>query len=1078
MHKKTLVVSLIVQGICWGVMGWLLTKGKLAEATVFQATTPTPEPFLGQIYYGTQNVWQVFDHDLPLAGEGDGEFNDYVTHYDGTLHVPVTPTPQGDPYIPGGYGYDEHGGIDYSLQYEPVLAAASGSVQYAGWDNPANHRDGYGLYVILDHTLETNYDTWYGHLSVLTVKTGDSVTVDPNDPGNRNRILGISGNTGAVFNASGGDCPDVEVDPTCGQHLHFEVRISGGQYKPVNPYGWIAVSPNGTPTPDPWAIYPSGATSYDIWQNKPAIIVGETDQYPGGTPVAEPAVHEARMVVDDGSADFTVVGSWSTIAGDNSYNNFYRQTTAVTPTPNPPSNSWVRWYIRPDAFTPPGEYDLYVYIPGNLNASRGAVYTIQHNMQQSQAIVVQAVYAETWVYIGRHDFLMDNSFTEYIQLSNQTLEGDGDADKFVLADAIRLVPANPATPPFDTLYVSFQDTAPGSRSAGNIPYDAEDILAFDTNSNTWSLLFDGSDVGLANRGVDAFTFATCPNFLFSPNSQYQDIYDHDVAQFIPQSFGTNTSGQVAPYDNNPPDLDTSGEEIDATGFSSNGYLLLSTKGRANVPVYQFEDEDVFLYDPNGLIVPFTSYLDGSAVGLSASTENVNSLWVDAVTDDLYLSTSGSFSVNGASGDGADIFVCDRSSPTSCTFGPGLFWNGSAHGMMTDVVDGLTINTATTSCNTSAWPQYLSDSAHTAHNDVEIALSPPFEERWTFSPNGILLSPPVVYGNLTYVVDWQTATSSKVYALDADGDIEWQTTLPAELVADTSPLLVTSDYLFVVLEDRLYTLDLHDNGSPLGTLSLSGAGIEAPTYDYDANLLYVPADSNVTAERIYAVDVSAGQGAWHFDNINKPSSPVVVNDYLLTVHSLSSSSKLISALDKNTGQEIWVEVDRNILSRHSDLTGNPEHNLIYYVNDLSPEDMLEAFDIEEREASWTHFFPPSSGDGSSSNIILADGILYYNTWEQLYAFDAEEGIVQYHVPLVGDGAGDTFIAMANNIIYVLYGVGDSQGSFVHAYEAATGTFLARLPERPTATFVSVSPTIANGQLYVLYDYSELVVYGQE
>jgi len=50
-------------------------------------------------------------------------------------------------------------------------------------------------------------------------------------------------------------------------------------------------------------------------------------------------------------------------------------------------------------------------------------------------------------------------------------------------------------------------------------------------------------------------------------------------------------------------------------------------------------------------------------------------------------------VTGVSGDGADIFVCSPGTlgtTTTCTYGPGLYWDGSANGFAGEVMDVLEI----------------------------------------------------------------------------------------------------------------------------------------------------------------------------------------------------------------------------------------------------------------------------------------------------------------------------------------------------------------------------------------------------
>ncbi|MFQ5419932.1 MAG: hypothetical protein ACE5EY_06170, partial [Anaerolineae bacterium] len=53
----------------------------------------------------------------------------------------------------------------------------------------------------------------------------------------------------------------------------------------------------------------------------------------------------------------------------------------------------------------------------------------------------------------------------------------------------------------DVIYVS----STTSGNAGGISFRDEDIMAFDTGTGTWSMFFDGSDVGLGGTDINAFT---------------------------------------------------------------------------------------------------------------------------------------------------------------------------------------------------------------------------------------------------------------------------------------------------------------------------------------------------------------------------------------------------------------------------------------------------------------------------------------------------------------------------------------------------------------------------------------------
>lgn len=98
-----------------------------------------------------------------------------------------------------------HKGLDIAApRGTPVVSADDGTVILAGWVS------GYGNTVVVDHN--NGLVTWYGHMSAISVKEGDSVK--------RGGKVGAVGSTG---------------DST-GNHLHFEVHTDAG---PVNPRGYL-----------------------------------------------------------------------------------------------------------------------------------------------------------------------------------------------------------------------------------------------------------------------------------------------------------------------------------------------------------------------------------------------------------------------------------------------------------------------------------------------------------------------------------------------------------------------------------------------------------------------------------------------------------------------------------------------------------------------------------------------------------------------------------------------------------------------------------------------------------------------
>jgi murein DD-endopeptidase MepM/ murein hydrolase activator NlpD len=96
-----------------------------------------------------------------------------------------------------------HKGIDLGCRIgTKVHAARSGKVIFSGYE------DGYGNLVVVEH--EFGYKSYYGHLSKILVKNGDTV--------NTGSLLALSGNTGR----------------STGPHLHFEIRKNDRAINPMS----------------------------------------------------------------------------------------------------------------------------------------------------------------------------------------------------------------------------------------------------------------------------------------------------------------------------------------------------------------------------------------------------------------------------------------------------------------------------------------------------------------------------------------------------------------------------------------------------------------------------------------------------------------------------------------------------------------------------------------------------------------------------------------------------------------------------------------------------------------------------
>lgn len=258
-----------------------------------------------------------------------------------------------------------------------------------------------------------------------------------------------------------------------------------------------------------------------------------------------------------------------------------------------------------------------------------------------------------------------------------------------------------------------------STTAGNIvngiTFGPEDILAHNTDTNTWSIYFQGSDVGLGGSNLNAFHLMPDNSILLSVDSPVNlpgmgSVDDSDIVRFIPTSLGENTAGTYEWFfDGSDVSLTTNAEDVDGIAFAPDGRLLISTAGNYIVNGAEGTHSDILAFNHTSLgenTAGFWSlYFDGSDVNLTQASEDLGGIWVDPDNNELYLTTYGNFSVSGASGDKNDVFICDPQSlgeTTECDFDSELFWDGNQFGMGRPT-DGLHISFAHSSPPPTATP---------------------------------------------------------------------------------------------------------------------------------------------------------------------------------------------------------------------------------------------------------------------------------------------------------------------------------------------------------------------------------------
>jgi hypothetical protein len=281
----------------------------------------------------------------------------------------------------------------------------------------------------------------------------------------------------------------------------------------------------------------------------------------------------------------------------------------------------------------------------------------------------------------------------------------------------RAVPA--ALPLFDILYLS-------SDAAGRLPgreglalrYDDSDILRVTIERNELGellsvrpeILFDGSDVGLDADSEDIDALAILPDgrLLISTSGKATvpgtTAEDEDLLLFTPAAggLGANTAGTWSHFfDGSDVGLTGDSEDLDAIEVLADGRLVISTISDASVTgatgkSISVRGEDLLAFTPTSLGTTtkgtWAKYFDGSNVGLASSTEKVDALAIEEMgaidAAVLHLSTSGSFSVTGASGQDEDVVSYDL---TAKAFVPGLRFDGSAIGLASNAdIDAIEV----------------------------------------------------------------------------------------------------------------------------------------------------------------------------------------------------------------------------------------------------------------------------------------------------------------------------------------------------------------------------------------------------
>ncbi|QDU29963.1 Unsaturated glucuronyl hydrolase [Anatilimnocola aggregata] len=172
----------------------------------------------------------------------------------------------------------------------------------------------------------------------------------------------------------------------------------------------------------------------------------------------------------------------------------------------------------------------------------------------------------------------------------------------------------------------------GRATVPGVTAEDEDLLRFvpaidgygSKTMGTWSLYFDGSDVGLtyASSDIDALSIMPDGKLVISTEGLYSVGgvigYGEDLLQFAPTALGNTTAGKWTQlFDGSKFGLTTTNEKLDAIDMLDATVVQMSTNGPFAVTGAAGDDEDVFNFNLTTKTYESGLRLDGSALGLTA-----------------------------------------------------------------------------------------------------------------------------------------------------------------------------------------------------------------------------------------------------------------------------------------------------------------------------------------------------------------------------------------------------------------------------------------------------------------------------
>ncbi|APZ93100.1 putative Ig domain-containing protein [Fuerstiella marisgermanici] len=213
--------------------------------------------------------------------------------------------------------------------------------------------------------------------------------------------------------------------------------------------------------------------------------------------------------------------------------------------------------------------------------------------------------------------------------------------------------------------------------------DDSDIMKLTIEPNgSWQheFFFDGSDVGLTTgeEDIDAFAIRDDGTILISTSgcvnvAGVSHAAGGDLLRFTPTSTGRHTAGTWEMYVDGSDVGISHWENIDAVSELPDGRLVISTQNNAKLNglnSVRAQDLSVLTLSRTGNYTQGTwqRYLDGSDIGLTSSSEDIDAVSVGGDGSTIHLSTLGTAYVSGPRAYDEDVFTFEASHLGSYTSG--------------------------------------------------------------------------------------------------------------------------------------------------------------------------------------------------------------------------------------------------------------------------------------------------------------------------------------------------------------------------------------------------------------------------